>query len=214
MLFTEHSVLSAVTRQGGRRVFSLNDGDRLTPAARDLLRRENIAIVQKKPEHMTHLSPDTLVEKSHPRIVFRGKLDSLQAEILLLQKEPNAPVAALEDMLTLLRSLMRAEVLGEAAVPFLIGGMDEKEIHERSHQPQKYYGIGHFLPSQKDDLILLKLNKLRALVRECELCCYAAFAQKNGKLSRTDILTALNRLSSACWVLCLARKGGNNGESD
>ena len=214
MLFTEHSVLSAVTQKGGRRIFTLKDGDRLTPAARDLLRRENIAIVEKKPEHMTHLSSDTLVEKSHPRIAFRGRIDSLQAEILLLQKEPNAPVAALEDMLTLLRSVMRAEVMGESLPPVFIGGMDEKEIHERSHQPQKYYGIGHFLPSHKDDWILLKLNKLRTMVRETELCCYAAFAQKNGKLSRTDILTALNRLSSACWVLCLAHKGGNNGQAD
>ena len=211
MLFTEHSVLSAVIQRNGRRIFVLHDGDRLTPAARDLLRREGICITEKKPEHMTHLSGDTLVEKNHPRIVFRGKLDSLQAEILLLQKESGAPVAALEDMLTLLRALMRAEVLGEAVPPILIGAMDEKELHERSHQPQKYYGIGHFLPSQKDDWILLKLNRLRTMVREAELCCYSAFVQKNGKLSRTDILTALNRLSSACWVLCLARKGGSNG---
>lgn len=212
MLLTEKNVIAHVREQNGRRLLILGGGDRLTPAARDILRRENISVQPKKPEHMTNLDKDTLVPKNHPRIIFRGKLDSLQAEILLLQKEADAPKTALQDMLTLLRSVMRAEVLGESLPPFQIGGMDEKELHERSHMPQKYYGIGHFLPSGDDDLVLLKLNRLRALVRETELACYAAFAEKNGKLSRNDILTALNRLSSACWVLCLARKGGDYGQ--
>ncbi len=205
MLFTEATVLSAVRD----RTLLLHDGDRLTPAARDLLRRENISILQKKAEHMTHLNGQSLVTKGHPIIALRGKLDSLQAEILLLQKE--APMKALEDMLLLVRRLMQAEVLSRAVGDFTIGGMDEKEVHERSHQPQKYYGIGHFLPSADDDVILLRLNRLRTMIRETELACYHAFAQKNGKLSRTDILTALNRMSSACWVLCLTRKGESHG---
>jgi len=209
MLFTEQTVLSAVREQGGIRTLILNDGDRLTPSARDLLRRENITLLQKKAEHMTHLNKEELVTKGHPIIAFRGKLDSLQAEILLLQKD--APMQALEDMLQLVRKLMQAEVLNRPLEDFTIGGMDEKELHERSHQPKKYYGIGHFLPSSEDDIILLRLNRLRTMIRETELACYHAFAQKNGKLSRTDILTALNRLSSACWVLCLARKGEAHG---
>lgn len=211
MLLTEKNVMAYVREQNGRRLLILDGGDRLTPAARDILRRENITVQPKKPEHMTNLDKDTLVPKNHPRIIFRGKLDSLQAEILLLQKEPTAPKSALQDMLGLLRSVMRAEVLQESLPPFQIGGMDEKELHERSHMPQKYYGIGHFLPSAEDDMVLLKLNRLRTQVRETELACYTAFAEKNGKLSRNDILTALNRLSSACWVLCLARKGGDHG---
>ena len=213
MLFTEQTVLSAVREADGVRRLILQDGDRLTPAARDILRRENITLVQKKAEHMTHLSQQTLVTKGHPIITFRGKLDSLQAEILLLQKEAGAPVSALQDMLTIVRNLMKAEVLDQPVGDFLIGGMGEDELHERSHHPQKYYGIGHFLPSCEDDIILLRLNRLRTMVRETELACYHAFAQKNGKLSRSDILTALNRMSSACWVLCLARKGEGNGSS-
>lgn len=208
MLYTEHSVVAALQERDGHRVLLLAEGDRLTPAARDYLRQENISIEKKKPEHMTHLNNDTLVVKSHPRILFRGKLDSLQSEILLLQKESGAPAAILQDMLELVRNLMRAEVLEEPLPKFTIGGMGEAEIHERSHQPQKYYGISHFLPSHSDDLILLKLNHLRTSVRETELACYQAFADRNGKLIRNDILTALNRLSSACWVLCLAHKGG------
>lgn len=209
MLFTEQTVLTAVRQQGGLRTLILQDGDRLTPSARDLLRRENITLMQKKAEHMTHLDKETFVTKGHPIIALRGKLDSLQAEILLLQKD--APMKALDDMLSLVRKLMQAEVLNRPLEDFTIGGMDEKELHERSHQPQKYYGIGHFLPSSEDDVILLRLNRLRTMIRETELACYHAFAQKNGKLSRSDILTALNRLSSACWVLCLAKKGEAHG---
>ncbi len=209
MLFTEQTVLTAVQEQGGIRTLFLNDGDRLTPSARDLLRRENITLSQKKAEHMTHLNKESLVTKGHPIIAFRGKLDTLQAEILLLQKD--VPMQALDDMLALVRRLMQAEVLNRPLEQYTIGGMDEKELHERSHQPQKYYGIGHFLPSKEDDVVLLRLNRLRTVIRETELACYHAFAQKNGKLSRTDILTALNRLSSACWVLCLARKGEAHG---
>ena len=41
--------------------------------------------VEEKPEHMTHLHSDLLVRKDHPRIVFRGKLDTLEAELILAQ---------------------------------------------------------------------------------------------------------------------------------
>lgn len=213
MLYTEESVRAAVRREGGRCVLFLAEGDRLTPAAWDLLRRENIETAKKKPEHMTHLDRETVVFKTHPRIALRGKLDSLQAEILLLLKEPSAPVAALEDMLKLVRELVRAEVLGHELADYTIGGMDENELHERSHQPEKYYGIGHFLPSGEDNIVLLRLNHLRTTVRETELAAWQAFLGKDKKLSRTDIPTALNRLSSACWVLCLAEKGGKTNGS-
>ena len=38
-----------------------------------------------KPEHMTHLYGNCLVPKNHPRIILRGKLDSLEAAILWAQ---------------------------------------------------------------------------------------------------------------------------------
>ena len=40
---------------------------------------------QAKPEELTHLRGKLLVPKSHPRIRLRGKLDSLEAYILLAQ---------------------------------------------------------------------------------------------------------------------------------
>lgn len=153
-----------------------------------------------KPEHLTHLNRRELVRKTHPRIAFRGRLDSLEAELLLCQKTPNAPVAVLQEMLLLMRSLMRADVLEEPVSELRLWDMDEKEIRERSHQPMKYYGIGFFVPSHKDSLLLLQLNRLRASIRETELLSYHAFP------TRTDIHRALNRLSSLCWLLCLEEK--------
>ena len=38
-----------------------------------------------KPEGMTHIRGRLLVRKTHPRIRFRGKLDALQAQVVLLQ---------------------------------------------------------------------------------------------------------------------------------
>ena len=102
-LFTESSVRACIRVKDGRRVFYLGPGDRLTPSAREWLRQERIDIVQgeqpkpktyetlfggtltEKPEHMTHLYGNVLVPKAHPHIFFRGKLDSLGAQIVLTQ---------------------------------------------------------------------------------------------------------------------------------
>ncbi|MCK5096716.1 MAG: hypothetical protein KAR45_01360, partial [Desulfobacteraceae bacterium] len=41
---------------------------------------------ETKPEYMTQLHGRVLVPKDHPRIFFRGKLDSLQSKILVRQR--------------------------------------------------------------------------------------------------------------------------------
>lgn len=38
--------------------------------------------LHEKPEEMTHLRGNQLVPKTHPRIAFRGKLDSLMAQLM------------------------------------------------------------------------------------------------------------------------------------
>ena len=100
MLYTEETVRENLRSREGRRVFFLGKNDRMTSAARDFLSRERIEILpaeearperyrllgggyaEEKPEHMTHLDGTTLVPKTHPRIVFRGKMDSLEARLL------------------------------------------------------------------------------------------------------------------------------------
>ena len=46
---------------------------------------ETGAFYYEKPEHMTQLFGNKLVTKDHPRILFRGKLDSLQSLVVLDQ---------------------------------------------------------------------------------------------------------------------------------
>jgi len=57
---------------------------------------------------MTHLSGNLLVQKSHPRILFRGRLDALQASVVLAQTEISGRGGSeklLEDLNDLLHAL-------------------------------------------------------------------------------------------------------------
>ena len=223
-LFTESSVRACIRVKDGRRVFYLGPGDRLTPSAREWLRQERIEIVQgeqpkpktyetlfggtltEKPEHMTHLRGNILVFKDHPRIEFRGQIDLLEAELLLAQRtamdDGREDMADhLQEILDFVRSLIRADVLDEPVQPLHILGLTVEELRERSHAPQKYYGQSHFMPSRHDTPTLLAINKVRTVIRQAERAAYKAFRDENGAVSRDDIILALNRLSSLCWIL-------------
>jgi ethanolamine utilization cobalamin adenosyltransferase len=85
--------------------------------------------------------------------------------------------------------------------------MDEEEIHDSSHHPRKYFGLPHFMPvSVGDGEAVLTLNALRAMVREVEILAYEAFKNESGPPDREDILKAVNRLSSALYVLMFKAK--------
>ena len=104
MLFSEENVRANIRNRDGKRVFYLQNGDSMTPSARDFLQRERIeilpaslakpeeyrlengAVLPEKPEHYTHLRGNILVPKTHPVITFRGTMDCLQAELLLAQQ--------------------------------------------------------------------------------------------------------------------------------
>lgn len=225
MLYTEENVRACIRNQDGRRVFPLKDGDRLTPSARDWLKSECIPIVTpqetpcyttpfggdflKKPEELTHLHGNVLVPKTHPRIAFRGRIDTLEAEILLAQCIcDEALLAPLQAMLDFTRTLIRADVLNEPVRQTALCGLTEEELREHSHHPEKYYGQTHFLPHHKDGRTVLQLNRLRTAVREAELACCRAFTDPCGKCTRPDIVRALNRLSSLCWILMIRCKAG------
>ena len=110
-------------------MFFLGEGDTLTSAARDHLAAERIPILpasqakitryvgldggyyDEKPEHMTQLTGNLLVPKTHPRIVFRGKLDSLEAALLLEARALPEQAKALEEILGCVRKLLRCEGL-------------------------------------------------------------------------------------------------------
>lgn len=166
-----------------------------------------------KPEHMTHLYGDTLVPKTHPRIVLRGRLDSLEADIIILQTQTAAAGdrALTEDLgqlLTLCRSILSCEVTNRALPPLTLLGLDGDALREQSHHPQAHFGVGHLLADFRQGAVSAALNRLRAQSREVELAAVAAFCQADGTALRGDLLQALNRLSSAFYILMLRREKG------
>ena len=154
------------------------------------------AVSAKKPEDMTHLNAGELVHKTDPRIRFRGRMDSFQAEVLCLmasaQKAKNAAlVTDLGGVLALCRNILAAEVKQEPLADWTLLGMDEGALHRASHTPP------HPVPDYHMGECAMALNRLRALSRELELDWLAAYPAA----ARPDIVLALNRLSSAIYLL-------------
>ncbi len=227
MLYDETAVRANLRNREGKRIFYLAKGDQLTPSARDYLNRERIAIVpaeqakvseyrllgggflREKPEHMTHLNGDVLVNKTHPRIAFRGAMDTLEAEILLCQLDAPQAASALGEALALARQILRCDVLNEPVPEEKLAGLTMEELRTRSHRPQDYYGQAHFMPGAGDGRAILSLNRCRCAARAAELAAAHAFAGENGECTRTDILRALNRMSSLLWILMIRQKAGD-----
>jgi ethanolamine utilization cobalamin adenosyltransferase len=167
-----------------------------------------------KPEYMTSLKGTVLVCKDNKIIRLRGKIDSFEAKLLETQLafiRHNCAKQAedLGEVLGYTRAVMRAEVLDDAVPPMKLFGLDEAEIRDRSHEPRKYYGVPHFMPLTVDDgEVVLMVNVLRTMIRETELVAYEAFRGESGVPEREDIVMALNRLSSALYVIMLKEKAG------
>ena len=224
MLYTKDSVRDNIRNREGKRVFYLGKGDSLTPGARDWLRRERIGILsgelarkdryrltnggylEEKPEHMTHLNAEVLVPKTHPRIAFRGAVDTLEAELILAQLAAPEMAAKLEEVLTLARKIIRCDVLEEPLEDASLCGLTEAELRRRSHFPQEYYGIPHFMPSAADGKALARMNRARCAAREAELRACEAFSDREGNPTRADLLRAMNRMSSMLYLLMLEKK--------
>ena len=226
MLYTEDMVRMNIRNRDGKRVFYLGKGDNLTPGAKDYLHRERIeilsaetakpteyrltngAVFREKPEQMTHLNGNLLVPKTHPRIRFRGAMDSLEAELLLCQLECGKWRGELGEILALARKLIRCEVLGEPVQEGKLCGLTMDEQRNRSHRPQDYYAQVHFMPEVTDGPVVLHLNRCRTAARAAELAAAAAFIDADGNCSRVDILRALNRMSSMIYILMIQEKAG------
>ena len=224
MLYTEESVRANIRNREGKRVFYLGKGDSLTPGARDWLQRERIEILsaaaakperfrligggflEEKPEHMTHLNGEILVPKTHPRIIFRGAMDTLEAELILAQLEAPRISGKLEEVLSLARRIIRCDVLEEPLEDMSLCGLTESQQRRRSHFPQEYYGIPHFMPSAVDGEAIARVNRARCAAREAELRGVEAFSDREGCPTRPDLLRALNRMSSMLYILMLEEK--------
>lgn len=153
----------------------------------------------EKPEHMTHLRGNRLVSKSHPRIAFRGKLDGLQARILLLQAETEREGLCrdLGDLLTYVQEILGAEVKETFLGEWRLFGMDSKTVREISHHVRREFGFDHPIPVHTMGRTALELNLLRTEVREAELFAVQAF----GCEDPFGIIEAMNRMSSGVYIV-------------
>lgn len=159
-----------------------------------------------KPEHCTHLHGRQLVAKTHPVIALRGQLDLFQCElvdtqVMLAEIGEDELVARLEEIALFAQKLMLAEVKQEPFEFKQLLGWTPEELRELSHHPDKYFGVKHSPLSYEHGVIVARLHRLRAKIREVELSAARAFTAEDGTCARTDLVQAFNRLSSAFYIL-------------
>ena len=157
-----------------------------------------------KQEHMTSLSGGTMVNKADPRLELRGRLDSLCAFVIELQilgkRQGLAPlIEELEEVLEKLHDILLCEFTGKECGDLVLWGLNSDEIRERSHHPDRYFGLGHIRPHHTMGEVAARLNTLRTEVRETELSACRAFSI--GQSNSPSIIKVLNRLSSAVYIL-------------
>jgi Ethanolamine utilization cobalamin adenosyltransferase len=168
---------------------------------------ETGAFFPEKPECMTQLFGNKLVYKNDPIIKYRGKIDKVQAQVVYTQamadsfEKSQALTDDLDDILRVLREMMRSEVMGEPFSNDTILGLNHDELRAHSHDPMKYYKIKQMvLPDHSMGIVYSLLNILRTSIREAEVLAVDAFTD-NKKCERQDIVEELNRLSSAIHIM-------------
>jgi ethanolamine utilization protein EutL len=164
-----------------------------------------------KPDHLTHLLDDaSLVRKTHPRIVARGKIDLLQSAVLDAQTAADAEgartlVGELGEVLELARALVGAEVTGKPAPPVRLFGMGDDELRDATHHTRELYGVPFMYPDVRQGPVIAKLGLARGVAREAEIAILAAFPADAGgptaRPARADLAHVLNRISSALYLL-------------
>jgi ethanolamine utilization cobalamin adenosyltransferase len=168
-----------------------------------------------KPEHMTQIDPGHFAPKTAPRLVMRGRVDSLHGMVMLtaaVARRFQLPELAggLDTLAAYCREIMSAEYNLRPTAPLVMLGKSENELHEISHWPDRHLGMAHLVPGPQDHEILHWLNVLRTQAREVEIVALTAFPPGNLDPSGVgpSLTRALNRLSSAVYVLELYFQAG------
>ena len=137
--------------------------------------------VEHKPDTLTHIDAHHLVSKNDPRLLFRGKLDSVIAQAVLTQiqltqtpSDALAPIMPqlsryMADVRSALGNVLKAEATGETMATVALGNLSAEAIHKMSHHPLKYLGHDHLVPDEKQGMQVALLNLLRARQHACLL---------------------------------------------
>lgn len=168
----------------------------------------------EKPEFMTQMVGNKLVLKSDPRITFRGKMDALNALLVLTQVEflqHNAEsklVKPLGEIIDFLAFMTRCEILEEPFNRTELLGFTPEQLRDMSHHPLKYFNVEQMImPHHSLGFEYAKLNYIRTQVRETELAAIKTFTDTENT-NNLNILRALNRLSSCVHILmCMYLRG-------
>lgn len=164
----------------------------------------------EKPDYMTQVEGNILVLKSSQEIVFSSKIEVFLSELLLLEKEMEIQASnekLQKDMSTIVKfvnnilSAFNFDKILENQ--FLFEGKSLKEIIEISREPKKMFKKGHIIElTVKNDILVHKLNRLKALARELETYAVSFFVSPI-EIKRKDLLEAFNVLSSALYIMML-----------
>ena len=224
---TENDIRSRNLAAGGAILLAADE--RLTPSAAEYaaqlrLRVEQGSAVSCAPENsaaeacecgpsqeFTWLNASTQVPKNHQSIIMRGRLDTLMAQIVLVQtqfdpknKKPAFLKQCLADLYAWAMLTMKGEITGESVSPKGMGGMDVDTLHLVSRDPKKNLGVEHIVADASMGGNMALLNWLRASVREIEIAAVTC----SGNM---DVICSLNRLSSAVYVLMLLTAAAESG---
>jgi len=83
--------------------------------------------------------------------------------------------------------------------------LDPSDLRYHSHHTHELYGVPFMFPSVRQGPVVARLYTARAYAREAELALYLAFP---GADERPDLKLALNRLSSALYLMTVKYVGG------
>lgn len=165
--------------------------------------------VKHKPDHLTQLDAHSFAPKTHPRIKVRGQLDTLNALLMLVAAEARRfqlprLAAGLDTLAAYAREIQAAEYHARPVQALSVLGHSEDQIHQISHWPEKLAGVAHLTPGPHDHAIMHWLNYARAATREVEISVLEAYPAPE----RADLARAVNRLSSAVYVLAVWFQAG------
>lgn len=166
-------------------------------------------------ERETILRGDRIVKKDNAQINLRGEIDSLYANALFTcayarQNGYTDILSGLEDIVRAVRTIMTAEATDKVPELSAIIGLDFNELRQISNNPKAEIGIDHIFPDEltTDDMTAL-INVLRTQIRKAERSAVTAY-EEHGTVSNESIITALNRLSSAAYILMLEHIAARN----
>ncbi len=162
----------------------------------------------KNNEMKTWLNQGTAVSKGDHRIAFRGEIDSLYAECVCAcvdaREKGSLAFPGFAEISKTVGKLMRCEALCESMEFYGVLGYTADELRQLSQNPQKFFGIGFFWPDENASVAMAAANRLRASIRRCERAAVRAYPE--GEEWQTSIITCLNRLSSAAYILMIKLK--------